>query len=136
MSQELSQVIKCTDCKLTFPVSELKVAPKDRQPCPQCGSLRRMMCLTTTEGLTLNEYVGLAARKKHSTRNNKKRADFEVGEGNKYGRDGKLVIKKVVFDREHPDADGSYQEYVRDKEGNIIVNKSEKLSEHFSKKTK
>ena len=59
-----------------------------------------------------------------------------MGEGEKTGGDGELVYKKKVIDREHPDLPNSYQEYVRDKDGKILVNKNEKLSEHQTKKSK
>ena len=68
--------------------------------------------------------------KKPDSKHKKKRADYEFEQGVTTGKNGKLVYKRKVKDREHPDSPGSYVEYVRDKDGNIIVDKSEKLSEH------
>ena len=77
----------------------------------------------------IHEYIGLEAKKPYS-KHKKNRADYECEKGVKRGRNGKLVYKKIVRDREHPESPDSYVEYVRDEEGNIIVNKTEKLSEH------
>jgi hypothetical protein len=87
------------------------------------------------EQINLHEYIHLGA-KKQGSKHNGNRVDFELGEGEKTGGDGELVYKKKVIDREHPDLPNSYQEYVRDKDGKILVNKNEKLSEHQTKKSK
>jgi len=72
--------------------------------------------------------------KKFTSKHKKNKADFEFEQGITTGKNGELVYKKVLKNREHPTSPGSYVEYVRDKEGNIIVNKSEKLSEHRQSK--
>ena len=78
----------------------------------------------------LSEYIGIKAKKQDSKHKNN-RADYEFGEGKKKGKDGRLVYKKSVKDREHADSDNSYQELVIDvKTGKVIVDKHEKLSEH------
>ncbi len=86
--------------------------------------------MTVKETLVLHEYIGLQA-KKPSSKHKKNRVDYEFEEGKKKGKDGRLIYKKLVKDREHADSDNSYQEHVVDAEtGKVIVDKHEKLSEH------
>ena len=73
--------------------------------------------------------MGLKA-KKPSSKHKGGRADHEVGKGIKKGKDGRLVYKENVIDREHPSTLGSYIEVVKDLNGNVILDKREKLSEH------
>ena len=129
MSSEVSQSVECSECKYVFQADELEQDSEKRKPCPKCGSLRRNIHVTVNETLVLHEHIGIKA-KKTSSKHKKNRVDYEYEEGKKKGKDGELVYKKRVVNREHPDSPNSYVEVVRDKDGNIIVNKSEKLSEH------
>jgi hypothetical protein len=129
MSSEVSQSVECGECKYVFQDDELDQDSEKRKPCPNCGSLRRNIHLSVKEALVLSEYIGIKA-KKSSSKHKKNRADYESEEGVTIGKNGKRVYKRKVIDREHPDSPGSYVEYVRDKDGNIIVNKSEKWSKH------
>jgi hypothetical protein len=120
---------ECGNCSFVFESDGLGQESRERKPCPNCGSLRRHIRLSVKETLGLNEYIGVKA-KKPSSKHKRNRADYEFGEGKRIGKDGRLVYKKRVINREHPDLPGSYVEVVKDKDGKFIVNKSEKLSEH------
>lgn len=130
MSSEVSQSVECSDCKYVFQSGELGQDSGKGKPCPNCGSLRRSIQLTVKDTLVLNEYFGLEA-KRASSKHQRDRADYEFEEGKRKGKDGRLVYKKLVKDREHAGSDNSYQELVIDtKTGKVIVDKHEKLSEH------
>ena len=126
MDSKNSITIECGKCGYVFQSDVLAGKPN---PCPICGSFGGHAYLTHKETVNLNEYIGLSA-KKPTSKHKHNRADYEFGEGKKIGKDGKLVYKKRIMNREHPDLPDSYVEVVKDKDGNIIVNKSEKLSEH------
>ena len=130
MSGEVSESVECSECSYVFQGEELDQDSKERKPCPNCGSLRRNIRLSVKETLGLSEYIGIKA-KKPTSKHKKNRADYEYEEGKKKGKDGRLVYKKLVKDREHASSDNSYQELVIDvKTGKVIVDKHEKLSEH------
>ena len=130
MSGKIQQTVECSECKYVFKDDEVDNDTEKRKPCPNCGSLRRNLNLTVKDTMVLHEYIGLKT-KKPSSGHKKNRADYEFEEGQKKGKDGRLVYKKLVKDREHADSDNSYQELVIDtKTGNTIVDKHEKLSEH------
>jgi predicted nucleic acid-binding Zn-ribbon protein len=122
--------VECTNCGFIFPSDGLNEPVDKRKPCPNCGSFRRNIRFTHTETLELREGLNLKANKPTS-KHKKHRADYEFEEGEKLGRNGRLVHKKVIKDRERANSPHSYQELVKDvKTGEIIVNKDEKLSEH------
>jgi len=78
----------------------------------------------------LLESVKLEVKQPTST-HKKGRADYELEQGEKIGKDGKLVYKKSKKDREHSNSPHSYIENVIDIEtGEVIVDKDEKLSDH------
>ena len=130
MSSKVSQSVECSECKYVFQADELNQDSEKRKPCPNCGSLRRNIHVTVNETLVLHEYIGIKA-KKPTSKHKKNRADYEYEEGKKKGKDGRLVYKKLVKDREHAGSDNSYQELVIDSEtGKVIVDKREKFSEH------
>ncbi len=125
-----SITIECGKCGYVFQSDVLAGKPS---PCPNCGALGGHAYLTHKETLSLNEYIGLKA-KKPTSKHKHNRADYEFGEGKKIGGDGRLVYKKTVRDRENAESDNSYQEFVKDvKTGKVEVDKHEKLSEHNSK---
>ncbi len=121
--------VECSNCGFVFQNEESNEPREKWEPCPYCGSLKRMVRLTHRERLELYERQKLKA-KKPSSKRKWRRPDYEEEKGKKIGGDGKLVDKTVIKDREHPDLPNSYVETVRDKDGNIIVDKHEKLSEH------
>ncbi|HEY42084.1 MAG TPA: hypothetical protein G4O18_09570 [Dehalococcoidia bacterium] len=130
MSSEVSRSVECSECKYVFQDDEIDQDSEKLKPCPNCGSLRRNINSTVRETLVLHEYVGLKV-KKPASKHKKNRADYELEEGKKRGKDGRLVYKKLVKDREHADSNDSYQELVVDAEtGEVIVDKHEKLSKH------
>ncbi len=130
MSDTISETVECSDCGYVFHGEEVGKHPGEHNPCPNCSSLRRHIRLSIKETLGLSEYIGIKA-KKSSSKHKGNRADYEFGEGKKIGKDGKLVYKKSVKDRENANSDNSYQELVVDvKTGEVIVDKHEKLSEH------
>ena len=130
MSGEVSESVECSECSYVFQGEELDQDSKERKPCPNCGSLRRNIRLSVKETLGLSEYIGIKA-KKPTSKHKKNRADYEYEEGKKKGKDGRLVYKKSIKDREHTALPHSYIERVTDIEtGEIIVDKDEKLSEH------
>ena len=130
MSNEVSESVECSECKYVFQGDDLVQDSEKRKPCPNCGSLRRNIHLTVNDTLVLHEYIGLKVKKPYS-KHQKNRADYEFEEGKKKGKDGRLVYKEVVKDREHADSDNSYKELVIDTEtAKVIVDKHEKLSEH------
>jgi predicted nucleic acid-binding Zn-ribbon protein len=129
MSGFVTDSVKCGNCGFVFQADDLSKPLSERSPCPNCGSLKRVMDVNIEDKLVLHEYLKVEA-KKPSSAHKKHRADYEFEQGVAKGRNGNLVYKRKVKDRENSDSPGSYVEYVRDKDGNIIVNKSEKLSEH------
>jgi uncharacterized C2H2 Zn-finger protein len=129
MSDVSKESVECATCGYEFPLYELSKPSNERSPCPNCGSLKRKFKVTIED--TVKSYGYLKGEMKRPVSKHKNnRADYEFEEGKKMGKDGKLVYKRKVIDREHPDLPDSYVEYVRDKDGKVIVNKSEKLSEH------
>ena len=129
MSGVVNESVKCGTCGYLFHDADLDQESGKHKPCPKCGSLKRIIDVAVEDKLTLHDYLAVEIKRPLS-KHKKHRADYESGQGIIRGKNGKLVYKKKVRDREHPDSPGSYVEYVRDKDGNIIVNKSEKLSEH------
>jgi len=127
MPDEVDESVKCGKCGYVFQSDDLDQKPGERKLCPNCGTLNIFLSLKDT--VELSEYIGTKIRSP-STKHKKNRVDYESEQGVTTGKNGKRVYKRKVIDREHPDSPGSYVEYVRDKDGNIIVNKSEKLSEH------
>ena len=110
--------VKCANCGFTFKNNE-----EVGQPCPKCGSHDRSLHLHNE----VKAHVLLKLKKKGATSKHKKgRPDYELEEGKKTGKDGKLVSIERIIDR---DSD-RYQEIVKDENGKIIVDKDEKLSEH------
>jgi hypothetical protein len=127
------QSLKCSECDFVFPLDELSKPSDKHSPCPNCGSLKRKFIGFMNDAVNVYEHQKMGTKKTTSKHKNN-RANYEQEQGTTFGKDGKLVFKIKVKDREHSDQPGSYQEYVRDQEGNIIVNKSEKLSEHKQSK--
>ena len=130
MSEAVSESVECSDCGHIFQGDKVGEHPGEHEPCPNCGSLRRHIRVAVKETWGWNEYIGIKA-KKQSSKHKSNRANHEFEEGRKIGKDGRLVYKKSVKDRENADSDNSYQELVVDVEtGEVIVDKREKLSEH------
>jgi len=128
MSDVVNDSVQCP-CGYIFHGDDLDQESGKRKPCPKCGSLKRIFNEKAEDGVVLSEHLK-GEIKKPSSRHKKGRADYEFEQGVIKGKNGKPVYIRKVIDREHPDSPESYVEYVRDKNGNIIVNKSEKLSEH------
>jgi len=109
--------ISCLNCGFAF-------ENKDHDgPCPKCGSRNRSVTLTgeiKPHGLLKLGKKG-AKSKKH-----KRKFDEELVTGEKVGEDGKLVSIERIIDREQD----VYMETVKDEEGQVIVRKNERLSEH------
>jgi uncharacterized C2H2 Zn-finger protein len=129
MSGVSKESVECGNCGYALPLDDLSKPSDERSPCPNCGSLKRKFNVTIEDTVELHGYLK-GEMKKPTSKHKKKRADYEFEQGVTKGKNGKLVFKRKVKDREHPDSPDSYVEYIRDKDGNIIVNKSEKLSEH------
>lgn len=129
MSGVVNESVECSNCGFVFQGDEVGEHPGEHDPCPNCGSLRRNVRLSVKETLVLSEYIGIKAKQQKSTRK-KSKADYEFEEGKKKGKNGEMVYKKRIINREQPNLIGSYIEVVKDKDGNIIVDKNEKLSEH------
>ena len=123
----VSKSVECNNCGMTF--YDLDQPLSKDNPCPNCGSFEGIVKVGIKAILEPHGYLG-GKMKKPTSKHKKKRADYEFEQGVTTGKNGKLVYKRKVKDREHAGSPGSYVEYVRDKDGNIIVNKSEKLSEH------
>ena len=66
---------------------------------------------------------------KPSSKHKKKRAANEIEKGGRIGRDGKLVSIERVIDRDS----NRYKETIKAENGQTMVNKDEKLSEHRMK---
>ena len=130
MSNTISESVECSDCGYVFHGEEVGKHPGEHNPCPNCSSLRRHISLSIKETLGLSDYIGIKV-KKLSSKHKKNRADYEFEEGKKIVKDGKLVYKNSVKDRENANSDNSYQELVVDvKTGKVIVDKHKKLSKH------
>jgi predicted RNA-binding Zn-ribbon protein involved in translation (DUF1610 family) len=130
MSGVVNESVECSSCGFVFQGDKVGEHPGEHEPCPNCGSLMRHISLTIKETWSWNEYNKLKAKKLSNT-HKKHRADYEFEEGKKIGKDGKLVYKRLVKDRENTNSDNSYQELVIDvKTGDVVVDKHEKLSKH------
>ena len=117
--------VECSNCGFVFQNDELNEPIEKRKPCPKCGSQKRTVHLVFKESLGLLERMKLKARKPTSM-HKKHRPDYELEQGRKIGKNGKLVSIERIIDR---DSD-HYKEIVKDKDGKVIVDKDEKLSEH------
>ena len=109
--------VSCLNCGFTFENED------HNKPCPKCGSRNRGVTLTAEikpHGLLKLGKKG-AMSKKH-----KHKFDTEIVTGKKIGKDGKLVSIERVIEREQD----VYKETVKDEQGQIEVEKREKLSEH------
>ena len=79
----------------------------------------------------VKSYGLLKAKKIVTNSKHKHKSVYDLEQGKKIGKNGKLVDVKKIKDREHSNEPHSYIETVKDVEtGEIIVNKDEKLSEH------
>jgi len=108
---------QCANCGFIFESSE-----EVGQPCPKCGLLDRNIGVDD-EG-SAHEKLKEGRRdpaKKHGHGNY-----YTLEKGERIGKDGKLVSIERVIDR---DSD-HYTEVIKDKDGTVIVNKDERLSEH------
>lgn len=76
---QLTYPIKCTDCGIQLPEDS---GTESRQPCPQCGSLRRTVELRIEERIQIHEMVGLKARKPGA-----KKPTVEMAQGDDVHRD-------------------------------------------------
>ena len=148
MMVEYTKFIKCSKCGYIFGNGELGQPAVECIPCPKCGSLNRNICITieakigsavsakiVEPDVTIKKELDLLAsqkieKRKPGSKHKKHRPDYELTQGKKIGEDGKLVDKKVIMNREHPDSPHSYIEIIKDKDGNVIVHKDEKLSKH------
>jgi rubredoxin len=129
MSGVSKESVECGNCGYVFHGDDIDQESGKRNPCPSCGSLKRKFNVAIEDTVELHGYLK-GEMKKPTSKHKKKRADYEFEQGVTKGKNGKLVYKKKVTDRQNPDSPDSYIEYVRDNDGNIIVNKREKLSEH------
>ena len=133
MAEVVEDFISCDSCNYVFQTEDLEYKGDTKKPCPKCGSLIRCIHATIKE---IHGHVGYfkAKAKSINSRHKSKRADHETEKGVKRGRDNTLVYKERVIDRNNPSIVGSYRELVKDLDGNIIVDKTEKLSEHYKNK--
>ncbi len=117
--------IECSNCGFVFQNEQLNEPIEKRKPCPECGSQSRTIRLAIKAKAEVLARMKLKARKPTSTRK-KRRPNYESDSGKKIGKNGKLVSIERIIDRDS----NHYKEVIKDKDGNVIVNKDEKLSEH------
>jgi len=109
---------QCANCGFIFESTD-----EVGQPCPRCGSLDRR--IHSHQDAKAHGFLKLK-KKGASSKHKKARADYELQQGERIGKDGKLVSIERVIDRDSE----HYTEVVKDKDGNVIANKDERLSEH------
>ena len=108
---------QCANCGFVFKSSE-----EVGRPCPRCGSPDvNLKTGDKGKGHSLVTEERYDSSKKHGHG-----SYYTLKKGERIGKDGKSVSIERVIDR---DSD-HYTEVVKDKDGNVIVNKNEKLSEH------
>lgn len=117
--------IKCSNCGFVFQNEQLNEPIEKRKPCPECGSQSRTVHLVIKAEAKPLARMKLAARKPTST-HKKRRPNYESDSGKKIGKNGKLVSIERIIDRDS----NYYKEVIKDKDGKVIVDKDEKLSEH------
>jgi len=108
---------QCANCGFIFKSSE-----EVGQPCPRCGSLD-VKLKTGDRG---KGHEGAKEKRYDPTKKHRHGSYYTLEKGERIGKDGKLVLIERVIDR---DSD-HYTEVVKDKDGNVIANKDERLSEH------
>lgn len=125
MSGKESRTIKCGDCGADLP-SEW--AGSVHRPCSECGSIHRVVTLTTHEGVQIRECM--EGRIKDPTFNSKKnpRVKFKVGAS--YSRARKKWMHREMYVDKRQD---QYREVVSDPDtGEVIHQCEEPLSKHQS----
>ncbi len=141
--------IRCSHCGYLFHNEQSNKSSQEHEQCPICGSPKRNICVNLVAEIgssvkaevvkpdvTIEKEATLFTdakleRQAPGSKHKKNRADYELQQGRRIGKNGKLVYRRSVKDREHPDSDDSYQELVKDaKNGAVIVDKHEKLSGH------
>jgi len=96
---------------------------EDRNPCPTCGSLARMINVTLTDSIQAHERIGIKARHGQA----KGKPFREQTSGDDYHRDSAEWRRVTrVIDRER----NRYTERITDAAGNIVRDVDEPLSEH------
>ena len=106
--------IQCANCGFTFKNNE-----EAGQPCSKCGSLdRELQGSDEGKGHEFIKEERFDPFKKH-----KHKSVYDLEQGKKIGKNGKLVDVKKIKDREHSNEPHSYIETVKDENGKIIVDK-------------
>ncbi len=116
--------IFCKDCHHQL---DEALASSANYSCPNCGSTRKYMNMSITDGIGLYDSLGAQAKDPNYPGKRKIRWETFVG-WERSNKLQKMVYKTRTIDR----ANDTYQEIVTDpKTGEIIHHCEEPLSEHF-----
>lgn len=133
MDEETSVVVRCKTCGIEL--NEKTDTPMEsRPPCPYCSSMERDIIARIHENMQVHE--GFRAK---SFPPNSRKFETDVQSGEFSDKDGKIVNKNRVIDRNND----IYSEKIVDESGNVLRDVNEKLTDHighgsakFSKKKK
>ena len=108
--------VSCLNCGFAFESED------HNKPCPECGSRNRGISLAAE----IKPHSFLKLGKKGTSKKHGHKFDAEIITGKRVGKDGKLVNIEQIIDR---DSD-KYDKIVKDEQGQTIVEKDERLSQH------
>ncbi len=122
--------VRCGECDrlLDEPASTV---PSERQPCPECGSLKRTFDLQIAE--TVDVEVGLGL--KHKRPGRKRPVAEEVRRSELFRDTGERRYVERVIDRSDPDPEKwRYREKITDKRtGEVVREVDERLKNHVGR---
>jgi hypothetical protein len=116
-----NRTVQCSDCMTAV---EEPARIEDRKPCPNCGSIARMINVTLTDTAQAHERLGVKMRHGEV---GKVQPFREQISGDDFHRDSKQWRQVTrVIDREHD----RYTERIIDATGNVVRDVEEPLSQH------
>lgn len=116
--------VTCIKCSHVVLMEERRISVDGL--CPKCGEKQFTMTFLVTEQFLPNNTTKITQRDPHS--NSKKRVRREHFVGMDANKDGKLMVKERLIDKDA----NIYYEFVKDPQsGEVIRLCHEKLSDHF-----
>jgi phage FluMu protein Com len=116
------KVVRCGDCNIILE-EDSGITVEDRQPCPACGSLKRLCHLTIHDSCTFHEKIGMKGRHKEG----RKPYIEQVHGADLHRKSEKWMNLERIIDRDND----IYHEVVTNPEtGEVIHECKESLSKH------
>jgi hypothetical protein len=116
--------VQCGNCELPLPEDRNE---QHRQPCPSCGSIRRIFNHAVTDIIHLKEMWEMKIKTPSYTGKGHFRIEQQVGD-DLHRRSGRWFKKERIIDREND----RYFEKITDPEtGCVIHHCNESLTQHF-----